>query len=239
MAHPTGQRLLVFAPHQDDEIIGCGGVFLKSLRAGREIQVIYVTDGASPKLTGEDRRRYVARRHEEAQKIWMSMGGNAPMFWDLPGRQLPLNEATATRLAEAISDFRPDCLFIPFFLEDPHDHRKLSHLLWMAYQQHQLPEHEVWAYQVTSMICPNVAVDITEVESEKHRLMQMWVSQNQSFDYAHRARGLNAANALYVDGVLKGVARPYVELFFVEPMASYQEVIGHYFEGANAADIYG
>ena len=58
---PDGDRLLVFAPHPDDEIIGCGGVLLNAIEAGRDVQVVYVTDGTTPKLHGDERRRVVAQ----------------------------------------------------------------------------------------------------------------------------------------------------------------------------------
>ena len=238
LAHPHGRRLLVLAPHQDDEIIGCGGVFLHAVASGREVKTVYLTDGAAPRLHGEERTRYSGVRRDEAERVWQALGGSPPTFWDLPCQRTPVDEQTAGRVAHAIEEFQPDALFVPFFLEDPDDHRKISHLLWLASKQHDLPEIEVWSYQITVMIAPNVAVDISDVEARKHELMQMWESQNGSFDYAHRARGLNAANALYVQGVLQGNPRPYVELFFVLPMREYINLVGSYFSDAPSEQLY-
>lgn len=42
---PPGRRLVVVAPHPDDEIIGCGGLLAAALEAQRVTQVISVTDG--------------------------------------------------------------------------------------------------------------------------------------------------------------------------------------------------
>ena len=69
---PDGRRLLVFAPHPDDEIIGCGGVLLNAVKIGCEIQVVYVTDGISPKLHGTERLQRISRRYAEAKKVWRS-----------------------------------------------------------------------------------------------------------------------------------------------------------------------
>lgn len=37
--------VLVFAPHPDDEVIGCGGVIQQALAAGRRVRVAFCTDG--------------------------------------------------------------------------------------------------------------------------------------------------------------------------------------------------
>ena len=41
-----GERLLVIAPHPDDEAIGCGGLIALHGSEGRSVRVLVVTDGA-------------------------------------------------------------------------------------------------------------------------------------------------------------------------------------------------
>lgn len=38
-------RILIFVPHPDDEVIGCAGVIQEALRAGSDIHVLYLTNG--------------------------------------------------------------------------------------------------------------------------------------------------------------------------------------------------
>ena len=42
---PGGSRVVVVAPHPDDEVLGCGGTLALLARAGHEVVVISVTDG--------------------------------------------------------------------------------------------------------------------------------------------------------------------------------------------------
>jgi len=42
---PRGARVVVVAPHPDDEVLGCGGALALLARAGHEIVIIGVTDG--------------------------------------------------------------------------------------------------------------------------------------------------------------------------------------------------
>jgi LmbE family N-acetylglucosaminyl deacetylase len=44
---PDGKRLLVIAPHPDDEVLGSGALLYLAGRAGREIAVMLVTDGSA------------------------------------------------------------------------------------------------------------------------------------------------------------------------------------------------
>ena len=39
-------KVLVLAPHMDDEVIGCGGSLIKHNEAGDSIDVIYFTNGS-------------------------------------------------------------------------------------------------------------------------------------------------------------------------------------------------
>lgn len=40
-----GERVLILAPHPDDESIGCAGVIQRALAAGAEVKVLYLTNG--------------------------------------------------------------------------------------------------------------------------------------------------------------------------------------------------
>ena len=40
-----GQRVLVVAPHPDDEALGCGGTIMRHIASGDSVAVLIVTDG--------------------------------------------------------------------------------------------------------------------------------------------------------------------------------------------------
>jgi len=50
------KKIVVFAPHPDDETWGCGGTIAKKLREGYEILIVVMTDGryAFKKVLGID-----------------------------------------------------------------------------------------------------------------------------------------------------------------------------------------
>lgn len=46
----AGQRVLVFAPHEDDETLGCGGYIQKAVKVGSDIHVVLMTNGEFPEI---------------------------------------------------------------------------------------------------------------------------------------------------------------------------------------------
>src|SRR5690349_12478109 len=76
-----GERLLVLAPHPDDEVIGCGGLVALHLREGRAVRVVVATDGGQ---AGEP-----AERQRESRAALASLGGGAEIeFLNFPDRAL-------------------------------------------------------------------------------------------------------------------------------------------------------
>ncbi len=51
--HRAGDRVLVFAPHPDDESLGCAGIIQQARRAGAEVWVVFMTNGDGFRLAVE------------------------------------------------------------------------------------------------------------------------------------------------------------------------------------------
>ena len=65
---PAARRVLVFAPHADDEVFGCGGTLHLLAKAGAMITVIVATDGALGGIAGErETTALIAARDAEAK----------------------------------------------------------------------------------------------------------------------------------------------------------------------------
>ena len=83
--------LLVFAPHPDDEVIGCAGVIQRSLASGKSVRIVFSTNGDGyPKaasvllgkpereLTPDDYARLGETRKREAIAAAEVLGLDAP-----------------------------------------------------------------------------------------------------------------------------------------------------------------
>jgi LmbE family N-acetylglucosaminyl deacetylase len=228
---PDASNILIFSPHQDDDIIGCGGTILNSLKTNANIQVVYVMDGVSPKLHGTERSDMVEVRKHEAKTVWARLNDNIPIFLGIPTRGSSINiNDSVQQITNIITAFSPDCIFVPYFLESPLDHRRATFLIWKSLRQINTKNiKEIWSYQVNTMISPNIAIDITESEPQKFELMGLWKSQNSSFNYQHRARGINAANSVYAVHN-KEHAEPYIELFHTTAPKDFLKLLEPYYQ---------
>ncbi len=215
---PDKERIVVIAPHPDDDVFGAGGTLLKAIDRGAEVKVIYVTDGHS------DPKR-AAQIKQDAVRVCGEIDATAA-FLGLQTRNIPLaDQATNDRLATLIRESDPQAIFITFLLDDHDDHRRVNQLLMVAAEGLDLRDVEIWAYQIYSTVIPNVVVNITEQVQRKQEIMRMWGSVSGNRDWPHYVLGMNAANCRY----LPSKEPLYAETFFVVPIEEYLELCRIYF----------
>lgn len=102
LASPTASdRILVVAPHPDDETIGAAGYIAEAERAGAQVRIIVATDGAH-------RGKRVVR-HRELLSAVAKLGVQAcdVSFFDFPDGYLNGARAFQPRLQAIFNDFRP------------------------------------------------------------------------------------------------------------------------------------
>lgn len=123
-------RVLVVAPHPDDDAIGCGGTLARLARRGARISVTYVTDGSASHLRSRRFPPPVLRdiREHEARAALRTLGIRCePQFLRAPDSGLSgLGALERERLVKAlvgrIARLRPQLVFAPWS-RDPHpDH---------------------------------------------------------------------------------------------------------------------
>ncbi|HKS21322.1 MAG TPA: PIG-L family deacetylase [Thermoanaerobaculia bacterium] len=191
------ERLLVLAPHPDDEVIGCGGVVFQHLRDGRQVRVAVATDGVEA-APGEDRDAYRARREEESRRALDA----AFDFFRFPDRALEQHAGDlGARLRDVLEQFRPDLILVPSAIEIHPDHLALARCFCDLIQRDSslfadLAVARVAFYEVSQPLRPNVLVDITGVAAAKYDAIAAHSSQTEIRDYVSFARGLNAYRAM-------------------------------------------
>lgn len=123
-----GRRILVLAPHPDDEIVACGIAAMRARAAGANVFVLYLTTGVPERtaLWAWRRRGYrarLARRRTEALEVAALLGLEPLAFGDTPSRALRgrLDDAAA-RVADAIAQCGADALWVPAFEGGHQDH---------------------------------------------------------------------------------------------------------------------
>jgi LmbE family N-acetylglucosaminyl deacetylase len=76
---PTPPRLVVAAPHPDDETLGLGGFLSRCARSGRSIEIVAISDGerAYPMADPEERNQLAETRAREREVALRALGASA------------------------------------------------------------------------------------------------------------------------------------------------------------------
>jgi LmbE family N-acetylglucosaminyl deacetylase/glycosyltransferase involved in cell wall biosynthesis len=205
-----GERLLVLAPHPDDEVIGCGGLVAQHLLEGRAVRIVIATDGAA---AGE-----AALREQESQRAVATLGRAELEFLRFPDRSL--GDDAIPRIREQLLAFRPDLILVPHPGEIHPDHIALSRAFVDIIQRDEtlfadLAVAKIAFYEVSQPLKPNAIVDITDVAEKKYAAIAEHTSQTALRDYVSYARGLNAYRAMTMPPETK-----FAEAYFVVDLPS-------------------
>lgn len=192
-------RVLVFAPHPDDEAAGPGGCLRLHRDAGDPVRVIVATDGTAGDPDGRfDRAAYTALRRRESAAGLRELGVDDVSFWGFPDScQLSHNDLElGTQMATtALQQFAPDIVYLPWEHEGHPDHHAL-HLVVKAAMARAGFRGLALGYEVWHAMVPDVIVDITSVIEHKRRAMLAHESQLAYVRYDHCMLGLNAYRSL-------------------------------------------
>lgn len=192
----TGKRVLVLAPHPDDETFGCGGTLSLHAAAGDPVKVVFVTNGAKGDTSGRnDKEEYVKLRQKEAVKACACLGVADLEFWSYEDRSLAGSRGVLRRMIDLLEDFRPQLVYAPSPMEFHPDHRASSFLLCDAILSSSL-DFDVAFYEVGQPLRVNLLVDITEVLNSKVKAVGAYESQLKERPYGDICMGLDRYRSL-------------------------------------------
>lgn len=197
------ERLLVIAPHPDDEVIGIGGTIIKNVEAGNEVYVCIVCRGKEPLFRETD----VELCRAETLKCHEILGVKDRFYLDFPSVMLEkedrykINDA----LLSVIKKINPTEVYIPHFGDMQKDHQIVAECAMVALRPKYTPKvNRIYAYEtlsetgwnipnVQNEFIPNVFVDITDQLDKKIKAAECYDSQMSVFP---NTRSLGAIDAL-------------------------------------------
>ncbi|AKL97609.1 PIG-L deacetylase family protein [Endomicrobium proavitum] len=189
------RRILVIAPHQLDEAVGCGGTIIKHAQNGGHAEIVYCTH-ENPE------------RMKESEAAASLLGSKRNHFLQFAARSLSGNKRFEETLASIIKRVKPNAVFLPFWFDNHKDHTAVSKALIKINKIVKL-NFTVYAYGVWSPVMPNAIVDISSVWEQKQSAIECYKSQLASRDYVKIAQGLNSYWA-----EIKKPGMKYAETFF-------------------------
>ncbi len=196
-------KILIIAPHTDDEILGCGGLVSKYSGEGRKVYVLVVTRG-TPKLYSEERIVNVRREALQAHTL---LGVTETVFLDFHAPELDITSQAeiAGSISSIIQRFAVDTIFIPHRGDIHSDHRVVYNASIVAgrpvagstvkniYAYETLSETEWAAPFGDDAFIPTHFVDVTGSFENKLKAMACFKSQLKPLP---NSRSLEAIEAL-------------------------------------------
>ena len=181
---------LVIAPHADDETFGMGGAIALATKAGAQVDVVIMTDGA----LGGDSSDIIEQREQEAQCAIEALGCRSVRFLHQPDRKLNVNETLITQISDLINEKDYSAVFFPSPVEPHPDHRASAQIAWAALRKTQFSA-QPFSYEISAQGPCNWLVDISSVAAQKAEVMRLYSSQLTQNAYVERILGQNAARA--------------------------------------------
>lgn len=184
-------RVMILAPHLDDEVLGCSGTILKYRETIDYLSIVHIT--------GTEQR---CREFEQVSVSLMVDSHKCLDFRD--GFLKDEADQITLELIRAIQEEKPHYLFMPHRKDQHVDHQALYKIGKDAvekarYWELGLQEHKVEAlflYEVWSFMEPvSYVVDITRQFEEKQRLLSHYQSQ-MSFPYMEYSETISAYRGL-------------------------------------------
>lgn len=191
-----GRRVLVIAPHPDDETLGCGGTIARLTRVGARVFVLAVVVGDLARLGGESR---VADRLDEFTKACELLGVEASQVcWTDPERHMRLDRVSRLELVKLIEDdatvslraVRPEAVLMPASGGTNQDHIAVHRAAYVVMRPHadalkpappvvlgySIPDERAWSRELEPA---SIAVDISQDLPTKLAALEAYGSQAQ------------------------------------------------------------
>ena len=195
-------RILVVAPHPDDETLGCAGTLLKHKKRGDELHWLIYTDMAASDQYSE---AAILQRTAEINQVaaryefkTLSQLHFAPAQLDHIAKSDLVSQAS-----RVIQNIQPQVIYLPFRNDVHSDHEVVFDSCVAATKQFRLPcIKELLAYETLSetefslkpdgVFKPNVFVDISDYLTAKLDIMSIYESESGDFPFPRSAEAIKA-----------------------------------------------
>ena len=195
-------KILVIAPHPDDETLGCGGTLFRYKKEGDLIYWVIVT-GISEESGWSSKK--VKKRDAEINATTKKYGFQEVFNFRLPTTKI--DSLPVTDLIEKISDVykkvEPEIIYMPFMYDVHTDHQTTakaihSTLKWFRYSHlkkvlmyETLSETE-FNFLGRTTFKPNVFIDISDYLEIKISTMKIFKSEMGKFPFPRSEKNIRS-----------------------------------------------
>lgn len=200
-------KVLVIAPHPDDETLGCGGALLKHNSNGDKTFWLIVTNATEDIGYTVEK---IMQRSQEIKKV--SKAYKFSSVYECGFTTTRLDAVPLTDIIEKFSEIfqqiEPDIVYLPYRGDVHTDHRIVfdaasSCLKWFRYPSvkralayETLSETDFALNPETNAFRPNVFIDISTFLDKKIEIMKMYSGESGDFPFPRSDEAIRAQAAL-------------------------------------------
>jgi len=186
------RRVLVVAPHPDDEVLGCGGTLAFHAQRGDEVRVLVLTTPADGPRAGESRA--AAAR----------LGIPEPRFLGGVDGALEGQGDLAERVGAELAELEPELVYAPCTTESHPDHRAAARAVLAALAARGSARPDAAAprllcYAINDPVPCGVLIDVSPWHERKLAALACFESQLERHDLVDCARAADRARSVNVD----------------------------------------
>jgi len=166
-------KVLVIAPHPDDETLCCGGTIMNFTEKGDKVKVVIVTDGRygsfSEELKGTE--ELVKIRKEEALRVFEILGVKDFEFLGFEDSKVSEKiKEVEEKLSKILKEYSPDIVFSPSPCDLHPDHAEIGKIILKLFPNAYF--YLVWGEE-------EVKFDIKDKKEKKMRAIEEYKSQKE------------------------------------------------------------
>lgn len=200
-------RILVFAPHPDDDILGCGGSMAWHVHHGEQVKIVYLTSGESGSVD-ISKTALGELRESEARAAASVLGVEETQFLRWPDGYLAVERDYLQILTSLIRAERPNRVYLPHSQDAVSDHLVTHQLVMEAVRRAAGPWYQecpgqpwpvgtVLGYEIwTPITAPGLSSNISEYMEHKLTALRQHRSQLAGYAYDDAIAGLNRYRAV-------------------------------------------
>jgi len=198
-------KVLVIAPHPDDETLGCGGTLFRHKRDGNELYWAIVT-GISEEMGWPE--TVVKKRDTEIEEVAKKYSFSKVINFHLPTTKL--DTLPLTDLIEKIVDLykkiEPEIIYMPYAYDVHTDHQIIARALrstfkWFRYPHiqkvlmYETPSETEFNFRRGSAFNPNIFTNISDHLDDKIEAMRIYESEMGDFPFPRSAKTMRSLAA--------------------------------------------
>jgi LmbE family N-acetylglucosaminyl deacetylase len=199
-------KILVIAPHPDDETLGCGGILFKHKAEGDKIYWLIVTGISKDTGWANDA---VIKRDNEMNSVSKKYGFSDVFNLRLPTTKidtLPLSDLIG-KITDVYKNIKPDVIYMPFAYDVHTDHQIIAKALQSTFKWFRYPHiKKVYMYETLSetefnfvenrVFRPNVFINISQYLGNKIETMKIYDGEMGDFPFPRSEKAIRSLAAL-------------------------------------------